>query len=526
MGHEALKVEPDIRSTRPRALWRYAAVIPFEPRRLVALPAVRGALYIIAVSVLIRVALAAHLGLSDDEAWYWALSRRLDWGYDIHPPLFAWLIRLSTAAFGTSALAVRLPALLCSTLGTLWCLRLTTRLGWAKGADTTALLLVTPPMLLIGGLLSGPDAPLFACWAGLMETTYVLATPAGARDARAWLRLGALAGLALISKLTALLALGAAAAWLLASPPSRRAFRGPWPYAAFALTGAITAPTLFWMAAHGWAGPLFQLFRRHAGADLSARRWLLFFLSQAVAFGPALLYGGFLLLRRGLSAGESRNVRFLALWAALPGAVFFLQPALSEFKIHWALYAFLPVIAFFSKLSASGARRLLIERAVSISTCFSGLGLAFILLPVGAWIGVERGTDATNDFHGWERFPSDVARLPDAARGLPLVASRYQTASQAAFALAAGNASPAIAPPVLLFPHDDAGTSDWGGPPSLPASFVYLADARYADDPGALFPGRRCAPLMESTHPRGGAAARVLSFSACVDDVKPKPNYN
>jgi 4-amino-4-deoxy-L-arabinose transferase-like glycosyltransferase len=526
MGHEALKVEPDIRSTRPRAPWRYAAVIPFEPRRLVTLPAVRGALYIIATSLLIRVALAAHLGLSDDEAWYWALSRHLEWGYDIHPPLSAWLIRLSTTAFGTSALAVRVPALLCSTLGTLWCLRLSTRLGWAKGADTTALLLVTPPLLLIGGLLSGPDAPLIACWAGIMETSYVLGTPAGARDARAWLRLGALAGLALLSKLTAALACVAAAAWLLASPPARRAFRGPWPYVALALAGAITAPTLVWMWAHGWVGPVFQLFRRHAGAELSARRWLLFWLSQTVAFGPALVYGCFLLLKRGLSSGETRNVRFLALWAAVPGTVFFLQPAFSEFKIHWALYAFLPVIVFFTKLSASGGRRLLIERSVSISTFFSGLGLAFLLLPIGARLGLDRRVDASNDFYGWSRFPGDVARLPDAARGLPLVASRYQTASQAAFALADGNAPPGVAPPVLLFPHDGAGTSDWGGPPNLPASFVYLADARYADDPSALFPGRRCTPLLETTHPRGDAAARVLTFAACVDDVKPKPNYN
>ena len=54
------------------------------------------------------------LDLSPDEAHYWHWSRRLDWSYYSKGPLVAWLIRGSCELFGTSAFAVRVPAVLSS----------------------------------------------------------------------------------------------------------------------------------------------------------------------------------------------------------------------------------------------------------------------------------------------------------------------------------------------------------------------------------------------------------------------------
>src|SRR5829696_8336631 len=54
------------------------------------------------------------LDLSPDEAHYWHWSRHLDWSYYSKGPLVAWLIRGSCELFGTSAFAVRLPAVLTS----------------------------------------------------------------------------------------------------------------------------------------------------------------------------------------------------------------------------------------------------------------------------------------------------------------------------------------------------------------------------------------------------------------------------
>src|SRR5579863_10704572 len=49
-------------------------------------------------------------GLYPDEAQYWLWSRHLAFGYYSKPPLVAWLIALTIAAFGDSEFAIRLPA--------------------------------------------------------------------------------------------------------------------------------------------------------------------------------------------------------------------------------------------------------------------------------------------------------------------------------------------------------------------------------------------------------------------------------
>lgn len=56
------------------------------------------------------------LPLSYDESYYWDWSRRLDIGYYSKPPMVAWVIYISTKFLGNTENAVRLPALLSSTL--------------------------------------------------------------------------------------------------------------------------------------------------------------------------------------------------------------------------------------------------------------------------------------------------------------------------------------------------------------------------------------------------------------------------
>ncbi|MEO2088494.1 MAG: glycosyltransferase family 39 protein, partial [Gemmataceae bacterium] len=65
---------------------------------------------------LVYVALLCPHDLSPDEAHYWDWSRHLDWCYYSKGPLVAWLIRGSCELFGTTAFAVRLPAVACGGL--------------------------------------------------------------------------------------------------------------------------------------------------------------------------------------------------------------------------------------------------------------------------------------------------------------------------------------------------------------------------------------------------------------------------
>lgn len=101
--------------------------------------------------------LSAYLAPSDDELYYWAWSRHLQGGYYDHPPMVAYLIRLSTAIFGSSVFAIRLPAVF---LGT--ALMIVTRL-LSRGEDLLTLVLFTP-VFVFGACLMTPDAPFLFFW--------------------------------------------------------------------------------------------------------------------------------------------------------------------------------------------------------------------------------------------------------------------------------------------------------------------------------------------------------------------------
>ncbi len=72
----------------------------------------RNALYAVFAVTLARLFWLVHGGadLYPDEAQYWLWSLHPAWGYYSKPPLVAWLIALSTYAFGDGEAAVRLAA--------------------------------------------------------------------------------------------------------------------------------------------------------------------------------------------------------------------------------------------------------------------------------------------------------------------------------------------------------------------------------------------------------------------------------
>lgn len=492
---------------------------PFESRRLWRIDALKVAALFLALGFMLRVATALSLGLTDDEAWYWALSISPQLSYAVHPPLSMWMIKLSTLFFGDTELGVRMPAIVCSALATFWLVRLVARMGWARGAEATAILCLTAPLLFLGGILSGPDLPLFAFWVGAMETSYALGM-GYERGLRSWTRLGVFLAAALLSKYTAALACVATLLWLLSTPEGRRSFRTAGPYLAIAIALSALIPIVAWNAANDWVSFRFQFHDRHAGGEANFRRWGLFWLSQILLFGPVTVAGWFMLLKNAAfekaSLQTRQGLRFLALWAAVPAAVFFVQPIYSDFKIHWALFAWVPVLVYFAKLSASGTHRKLLRRAVSSTFAITALGLACFYFPLASMLGTtfskesfKPSHDITNDVYGWRLLTHKLRELDQLEKApLAVVTDRYQIAAQAAFALKDKSR-------VLLLPHDSAETRDWGGPTELPDSFYYVSDAKYEPKPGERYGSHHCEMLPELEAYRSSQLARQIVLARC-----------
>lgn len=197
----------------------------------------RPALLLLLGAVLLRLVLAATVGVVDDEAYYWVWSTRLAPGYFDHAPAIAWAIAPGVALLGKTALGLRLVPVLAAGLAGIALLPATPRPTLLVAG------LVSVPLFALGGVLATPDLPLLTGWC--------LALGGAIAGGRGWWVAGLGLGLAGLGKLTGygllpLLILGAPREW-----------RG-WGRAA-ALALLLWSPNLAWNAAHDWVSWRFQL---------------------------------------------------------------------------------------------------------------------------------------------------------------------------------------------------------------------------------------------------------------------------
>ena len=167
---------------------------------------------------------AAYLGLTqlvpvaDDELYYWCWAKDLQLSYYDHPPLVGWMIAASTAVFGDTLFAVRLPAC----VATLTVFAVVATLSRPKSLLP---FVAATPLFSLGSVIVTPDTPLVMFWALYL---YWLVTAHRRLDATGrvpgwlWLVGGAVLGLSALGKYTTGLAVPAGfVSFLLARRPWR-----------------------------------------------------------------------------------------------------------------------------------------------------------------------------------------------------------------------------------------------------------------------------------------------------------------
>ncbi|HHJ12387.1 MAG TPA: glycosyl transferase family 39, partial [Chromatiales bacterium] len=215
-------------------------------------------LWLLAVTTLVRLALAAGLPITGDEAYFVLWGRHPALGYYDHPPMVGWwlaaMLQVSDALWW-----LRLPAILVTVLvgaGLVWLLReIDARLAWLTGA----LFLASPLPLLHFVITTDTPVVLFgflsaACfWRGVV------------RERLPWFLLaGLFLGLGLLSKYFAgLLALAYVAWWFIDR-------RKGWLLLGLLLTGLVSAAlfalNLWWNWQHCWDNFLFNFLNRNSGS--------------------------------------------------------------------------------------------------------------------------------------------------------------------------------------------------------------------------------------------------------------------
>ena len=393
----------------------------------------RAVLVLIGATIVVRLLFAAATGLGMDESYMVSSGRVLGLGYFDHPPASWWLSWGAAHLAGSEvAVIVRLPFIALFALSTWLMFRLGCAVADARAGFWAAVALNLSPVF---GLTTGtwvlPDGPLTCALlgaalclmraAGRVQGGYGpngIPRHGGGRDGNApnrdpedehnqkghgqgerwvwWAGAGICAGLALLSKYTAILTIGGAFLFLAWDGLSRRLAsetdraNRPWllrpgPYLAGALAILVFSPVILWNATHDWASFAFQ------GERASGLRFR--------PLGPLEVLGGGALFVlpwfwvpmmwlgwRALRGGPSAH-RLLACLAAPPIIGFALVAAWSGHRVlfHWAAPGYLMLFPLLGQAIAERIDRPWVRRTLAGTT-------ALVLLAVGV-IGAQTRWD-------------------------------------------------------------------------------------------------------------------------------------
>jgi 4-amino-4-deoxy-L-arabinose transferase-like glycosyltransferase len=244
-------------------------------------------LAIVGAMTITRCIFVTTIDLRVDEAYYWTWSKENVISYLDHPPMIAWLVRISTAVFGDTNFGVRFPALLAIALMQL----LLGGIVWRTLRDiryVVAVVLMTEASLAYGlGMAKiTPDVALIPCELAMLWSLVRLAQ---SNDHRWWLAAGFFGGLALLAKYTAVLLLPAIGAFVLVPAWRKSQITSAYLWLGAGIALLVFSPVLYWNAVHDWASFRFQLDRPVQVSGWTAK-FLLDFIGQQFALAGFVLF--------------------------------------------------------------------------------------------------------------------------------------------------------------------------------------------------------------------------------------------
>ncbi|HEX5377366.1 MAG TPA: glycosyltransferase family 39 protein [Phenylobacterium sp.] len=357
-----------------------------------------------------RLLAARWIHLTEDEAYYRLWAQHLHLGYYDHPPMIAWWIRAGSVLAGDNPLGVRLLPVLAAGLATWLVADLTRALGGKPATGLRAAVWYNATITIgLGGILATPDAPATLFW---VLTLWTLGKVAA--NPRWWMLAGATAGLACISKYSALFLAPGVLLWLCLTPQGRKALATPWPWTAVGVAGLIFSTNVFWNAQHGWLTFAKQFgrvephaFRPDRMADLLVTQF--FLLNPLIA-----IYAGKGALRAWRERDDPAAVQLiLPLATGLPFAAYLVLHSLHDrVQAHWPV----PLFAGFAILAAVAVERSAAGRTARIARA-SAIGLGLALSAVTLTYMATAGNKAIGRLdpmlalRGWPQFAQSVERV-------------------------------------------------------------------------------------------------------------------
>jgi hypothetical protein len=383
---------------RAYAIWTLAAVAALTAARLVWLAVQSADLY-------------------PDEAQYWFWAQHPAFGYYSKPPLIAWLIALTTTAFGDSEFAIRLSAPLLHAAAAAFVYAIGTRLYDPPTGFWAALAYASVPGVSLSGFVISTDAALLPCWAAALYAFIRAREPGGGLW---WIVVGVAAGLGLLAKYAMVYWLVSALGFVLLVAGERRHLKPL--LGAIGIAVLLYLPNLWWNWSHGFVSYLHV----RDNADLTRSllhpsAFLEFFFSQFAVIGPLFFAALLAIVARPRRLAEPPAL-LLAVFALPTLAMMLCLSLLSRAQPNWAAPAYVSAIVLVvAWMLGRGWRRWIgASIALNLTIAVGLFGATDALKAAG--IAVPAKYDPLHRLRGWRELGDRVSPLLSAHPGLTLLA--------------------------------------------------------------------------------------------------------
>ena len=362
--------------------------------------ATAGLLILLAALAVLRLLAAQSIHLTEDEAYYRLWAQQLRLGYYDHPPMVAWWIRAGRAIAGDTALGVRLLPVMSSLLTSLLVFDLGQRLGGRRTGLMAVLLYNATLTVGLGAILALPDVP-----AALFWVLTLWALDRSRQQPAFWICAGVAAGLACLSKYSALFLAPGVLLWLALTPEGRRRLASPWPWLAVAIAAAIFSANIAWNAQHHWLTFAKQFGRVSPGRF--APRYLVEFLAgQFVLLNPGVaLLAGVGAVRAWTRRTGDGGVPLMAAATSAPFIAYLILHSLHDrVQAHWPVpvYCSAALLAAYAADQALGWKKRL-ARMAPLGMAVTAMALVYMALPQGM-----SQRDPAGALRGWPVFAAEV----------------------------------------------------------------------------------------------------------------------
>ena len=386
-------------------------------------------IWLIGIAIIVKIALSFLLELGNDEVYYYTYAVQPDWNHFDHPPMVGWMIQLSTLNLNwVSTLSMRLGSILAAASAT-WIIFRTGTLIHNERAGWIAALLYTFSIYtsIIAGLFIMPDSPQLLFFTGSIYLMAKWVLKPHLFTKLNWLVLGALIGLATLSKVHGLYLWVGFGGFLLFH--QIKTLKQPFLYIAVLITLLALIPILYWNIEYDFITYKFHSKRvMHAGIQGAS------FLQQIMGeifYQNPLVYISCLIplirFKKIKAIFQSQNtsnqntaaIASLLLWLSLPLIVLFWIISLFNSTLpHWTGPGFIALFLLAGVYWSEAAKKFipnLIQWALGffVVLVIGFIGLVHVCpIQLGSKSQENLGEyNPINDVTGWTQFSADFKAL-------------------------------------------------------------------------------------------------------------------